>query len=130
GPAAASAPTNSLLRTASVALELARARIERLARRAAGRRDRDAARVHPRRAVPREEAVHLDLRADRQRVAAPAAALQQVRRPELGAPVRDLAARIVLDVEIDPHVGVRPFDLRDDAPERDRLLGIELGGER
>src|SRR5690606_1979079 len=103
-PAAASAPTNSLLSTASVALELAGALVERRARRARGRRDRDAARVHPWRAVPREEAVDLDLRADRQRVASPAAALQQMRRSELGAPVRDLAARIVLDVEIDPHV--------------------------
>src|SRR3546814_9323233 len=47
--------------------------------------------VHALVAVACEEAVDLDLLADLERGALPAAALQAVRRPELRAPVRHLA---------------------------------------
>src|SRR5690606_18921319 len=65
-----------------------------------------------------------------QRLAPPAAALQAVRRPELDTPVRDFARLLVLDVDVDPDVRIRPVDLRDDAGQADRLLGVELGRER
>src|SRR5690606_19445337 len=90
----------------------------------------DAARIHPRHAVPREEAVDGDRGADLERVAPPAAALKLMRRAELRAPVRDLPAVGIANVEVDPDMRIRPFDFSDDAVELDRLVGIELRGER
>src|SRR5690606_13384190 len=90
----------------------------------------DAARVHPGRAVPREEAVDGNGRADLERITPPAAPLQLMGRSELGPPVRDLARLGVANVEVDPDVRIRPLDLRHDALERNRLVRIELRGER
>src|SRR5690606_28621520 len=108
----------------SIALQLARTGAERLA----GGLHGDAARIHPRHAVPREEAVDGDRGADLERVAPPAAALKLMRRAELRAPVRDLPAVGIANVEVDPDMRIRPFDFSDDAVELDRLVGIELRG--
>ena len=64
------------------------------------------------------------------RFAAPSAALQTVRRSHLGAPVGHLAGLLVLHVDVEPHVRVGPLDLGHASLQRDRLVGVELRGER
>jgi hypothetical protein len=104
----------------------ARRCIQRLARPAARGGQRDGPRVHALGSVLRQPAVDGDLFADLERFAAPARALQAMRRTHLGAPVGDLSGLIVLDVDIEPHVRIRPFELGDDSRQRDFLVSVEL----
>src|SRR5207244_4692887 len=92
-------------------LAMARVGVERLARASARRGQRHLAGVHPLRAILRHRADDGDLLADRERLTAPAAALQTVRRTHFGAPVRDFAGLRILHVDIEPHVRIRPLDL-------------------
>src|SRR5438874_6600136 len=95
---------------------------------AAAVRELHHARVAGLRSVFGERAVDRDRVAHLQRVRAPAVARQRVRRTALALPGLH-GAVVVLHIEIDPDVRVRPFELRDRALERDGLVRVEFGGE-
>ena len=113
-----------------VVAALARRRIERLTGPSASAGHRDLPGVHAVAAVLGARANDGDFLTDLQRLTAPAATLQTVWRTHLGAPVRHLAGLLILHVHVKPHVRIGPFDLGDDAFERDRLVGVELRRER
>ena len=74
------------------------------------------------------EALHHDFGAGRQVILGESAAQECVRRASFHSPCDNLPV-LALHVEVDPGVRIRPFNLSDGTVERDRLLGIELGGE-
>ena len=74
-------------------------------------------------------AVHDDLGARHEAVPAQAPTEQRVRRAALDHP--DLGrAVVVLDLHVNPRVGVHPLEAYDFALEPDRRVAIELGTER
>src|SRR5580765_4632529 len=81
------------------------------------------------RAVPREVAV------DDQRVAEldvallPAPPRERTRAAALARPLRHVAL-VVLHIDVEVRVWIRPLDLRDGADEPHRLVAVEFGGER
>src|SRR5690606_12646474 len=91
-------------------------------------READFRRAGARVSVARTERVDDDLGAGRQRVAVPAATEQRARGAALDTPALNLAVHVGVDV--DPRVRVDPLELHDLALEADRLVTIELGGER
>src|SRR5712691_40089 len=92
-------------------------------------REGDVAAVGAQRTVLRLEAVDDDLDAHGQRVLAPAAADQRVRRATFDRPPLHLPVR-ARDVDVDPGVRVGPLHFEDRAVDLDGLVRVELGRER
>src|SRR6185312_3018287 len=90
---------------------------------------RDAARIRVIAAIARKPALDVDRLADREAVLLPARLLQHVWRAHLEAPVRHLA-RLVLHVDEDVDVRVRPLEARHHSRHLDRLVRVELRAER
>src|SRR5262245_39824429 len=57
----------------------------------------------------------------------PAVSHQAIRAAHLHAPVGNLV--VVLDVDVEPHVGVHPFSLGDRSRQTEWFVGVEFGAE-
>src|SRR5580692_1148370 len=121
------------LRTLAMA-DLLRLRAIRSA--VAGRSAKDSAtvrqghstRVRQPRAVPRRIAADDDLISHLQRIPIPALAVQRARAGSLATPVCGVSL-VILHVEVEIDVRIRPINLGDRAPKLDELAPVKFGGK-
>ena len=72
--------------------------------------------------------LHRDNVAGLQGISRPAASGKGVRASSLQIPVHYFAG-LILDVNVEVHVGIHPLHFSDDARDCDRFVLVKLGGE-